>query len=251
LAAADDPGRGPAGDRARARGRADRRRSRQGDVQGRRQARQEDQGRLGRARGSRPAALTPAVAGVTLRGRPHLFATRSLGDAMPAPPRPRILSGMRPTGPLHLGHLVGALANWVKLQDTHACYFPIVDWHALTTDYADPSMVRAYVREVAVDWLAAGIDPERAVVFVQSAVQEHAALTLLLSRIAPLSGLERVPTYKEQQEQLRERDLATYGFLGYPLLQPADIPAYRPAGVPVGDDQVPHLELCREIARRF
>jgi len=158
---------------------------------------------------------------------------------------------MRPTGPLHLGHLVGALANWVKLQDTHACYFPIVDWHALTTDYADPSMIRGYVREVAIDWLAAGIDPERAVVFVQSDVKEHAELHLLLSMIVPLSWLERVPTYKEQQEQLRERDLATYGFLGYPLLQAADILAYRPAGVPVGEDQVPHLELCREIARRF
>ena len=158
---------------------------------------------------------------------------------------------MRPTGPLHLGHLVGALANWVKLQDTHDCYFPIVDWHALTTDYADPSMVRVYVREVAIDWLAAGIDPDRAVVFVQSDVKEHAELHLLLSMIVPLSWLERVPTYKEQQEQLRERDLATYGFLGYPLLQAADILAYRPAGVPVGDDQVPHLELCREIARRF
>jgi len=158
---------------------------------------------------------------------------------------------MRPTGPLHLGHLVGALNNWVRLQDSHECYFPIVDWHALTTDYADPSAIRGYIREVALDWLASGIDPDRSVVFVQSDVKEHAELHLLLSMIVPLSWLERVPSYKEQQEQLREKDLATYGFLGYPLLQAADILAYRPSAVPVGEDQVPHLELCREIARRF
>jgi tryptophanyl-tRNA synthetase len=170
---------------------------------------------------------------------------------MTATPRPRVLSGMRPTGPLHLGHLVGALQSWVALQDTHDCFFPIVDWHALTTDYADPSAVHGYVREVALDWLAAGIDPARSVVFVQSEVKEHAELHLLLSMIVPLPWLERVPSYKEQQEQLREKDLNTYGFLGYPLLQAADILAYRPRAVPVGDDQVPHLELCREIARRF
>jgi len=158
---------------------------------------------------------------------------------------------MRPTGPLHLGHLVGALQNWVTLQATHDCFFAIVDWHALTTDYADPSAVRGYVRDVALDFLAAGIDPERSVVFVQSEVKEHAELHLLLSMIVPLPWLERVPTYKEQQEQLRERELNTYGFLGYPLLQSADILAYRPSSVPVGDDQVPHIELCREIARRF
>ena len=158
---------------------------------------------------------------------------------------------MRPTGPLHLGHLVGALQNWVALQETHDCFFPIVDWHALTTDYADPSKVREYVREVALDWLASGIDPSRSVVFVQSDVKEHAELHLLLSMIVPLPWLERVPSYKEQQEQLREKDLNTYGFLGYPLLQAADILAYRPRAVPVGEDQVPHLELCREIARRF
>ena len=158
---------------------------------------------------------------------------------------------MRPTGPLHLGHLVGALHNWVRLQDTHSCFFAIVDWHALTTDYADPSSIRGYVREVALDWLAAGIDPERAVVFVQSEVKEHAELHLLLSMVVPVPWLTRVPTYKEQQEQLADRDLNTYGFLGYPLLQAADILAYRAAAVPVGDDQVPHLELCREIARRF
>ena len=165
--------------------------------------------------------------------------------------RPRVLSGMRPTGPLHLGHLVGALQNWVRLQDTHACYFPIVDWHALTTDYADPGPIQGWVREVALDWLSAGIDPGRSVVFVQSAVKEHAELHLLLSMIVPLPWLERVPTYKEQQEQLRERDLNTYGFLGYPLLQAADILMYTPQFVPTGEDQVPHLELCREIARRF
>jgi tryptophanyl-tRNA synthetase len=158
---------------------------------------------------------------------------------------------MRPTGPLHLGHLVGALGNWVGLQETHECFFPIVDWHALTTEYADPSALRGFVHEVALDWLAAGIDPRRSVVFVQSDVKEHAELHLLLSMIVPLSWLERVPSYKEQQEQLREKDLHTYGFLGYPLLQAADILAYRPRAVPVGEDQVPHLELCREIARRF
>jgi tryptophanyl-tRNA synthetase len=166
-------------------------------------------------------------------------------------PRPRVLSGMRPTGALHLGHLVGALQNWVRLQDSHDSYFSIVDWHALTTDYADPSAVRGYVRDVALDVLASGVDPDKAVLFVQSEVKEHAELHLLLSMIVPIPWLERVPTYKEQQEQLREKDLNTYGFLGYPLLQTADILAYRPAAVPVGEDQVPHLELCREIARRF
>ncbi len=170
---------------------------------------------------------------------------------MTVPLRPRVLSGMRPTGPSHLGHLVGALRNWVALQDTHECFFAIVDWHALTTEYADPSAIRGYVREVALDWLAAGIDPNRATVFLQSDVKEHAELHLLLSMIVPIPWLERVPTYKEQQEQLRDRDLNTYGFLGYPLLQAADILAYRAQAVPVGDDQVPHLELCREIARRF
>lgn len=170
---------------------------------------------------------------------------------MTAPRRPRVLSGMRPTGPLHLGHLVGALDNWVELQDDHECYFTIVDWHALTTDYADTSKIPEFVREMALDWLAVGIDPERSTVFVQSDVKEHAELHLLLSMIVPLPWLERVPTYKEQQEQLRERDLNTYGFLGYPLLQAADILAYRADAVPVGEDQVPHLELTREIARRF
>jgi tryptophanyl-tRNA synthetase len=158
---------------------------------------------------------------------------------------------MRPTGPLHLGHLVGALDNWVRLQDTHECFYVIVDWHALTTEYADPSGIRNNVREIALDWLAAGIDPERSTLFVQSDVKEHAELHLLLSMVVPLPWLERVPTYKEQQEQLREKDLNTYGFLGYPLLQAADILIYKADAVPVGEDQVPHLELTREIARRF
>jgi tryptophanyl-tRNA synthetase len=165
--------------------------------------------------------------------------------------RTRVLSGMRPTGPLHLGHLVGALDNWVAMQDEFECYFAIVDWHALTTDYADPSAIPANVREVALDWLAAGIDPARACLFVQSDVPAHAELHLLLSMIVPVPWLERVPTYKEQQEELRGRDLHTYGFLGYPLLQTADILIYRAQLVPVGEDQVPHLELSREIARRF
>ncbi|MDH3627880.1 MAG: tryptophan--tRNA ligase [Acidobacteriota bacterium] len=165
--------------------------------------------------------------------------------------RPRVLSGMRPTGPLHLGHLVGALDNWVEMQDDHDCFFAIVDWHALTTDYADPSQIRQNTREIALDWLAAGLDPERCQIFVQSDVPEHAELHLLLSMIVPISWLERVPTYKEQQEALRERELNTYGFLGYPLLQAADILIYRANQVPVGEDQVPHLELTREIARRF
>ena len=165
--------------------------------------------------------------------------------------RTRVLSGMRPTGPLHLGHLVGALDNWVAMQDEFECYFAIVDWHALTTDYADPSAIPANVREVALDWLAAGIDPERACLFVQSDVPAHAELHLLLSMMTPLGWLERVPTYKDQQEKLADKDLTTYGFLGYPLLQAADIMIYRAKYVPVGEDQVPHIEFTRELARRF
>ncbi len=158
---------------------------------------------------------------------------------------------MRPTGRLHLGHLVGALDNWVKLQETHDAFFAIVDWHALTTEYADPSEIHGDITQVALDWLASGIDPERSTVFVQSDVKEHAELHLLLSMVVPLPWLERVPTYKEQQEQLREKDLNTYGFLGYPLLQAADIIVYKADAVPVGADQVPHLELTREVVRRF
>jgi tryptophanyl-tRNA synthetase len=158
---------------------------------------------------------------------------------------------VRPTGPSHLGHLVGALENWVSLQDDFDCFFTIVDWHALTTDYADSSAIRENVRHVALDWLSVGLDPERSCLFVQSDVKEHAELHLLLSMVVPLPWLERVPTYKEQQEELRDKDLRTYGFLGYPLLQSADILVYRAEQVPVGEDQVPHLELCREVARRF
>jgi tryptophanyl-tRNA synthetase len=165
--------------------------------------------------------------------------------------RPRILSGMRPTGPLHLGHLTGALDNWVKLQDTYDCYFCVVDWHALTTDYADPGNVRENILEVATDWLAAGLDPQRSTLFIQSQVPEHAELHLLLSMVTPVSWLERVPSYKEQQQQLSEKDLSTYGFLGYPLLQSADILIYKASAVPVGEDQAPHIELTREVARRF
>jgi tryptophanyl-tRNA synthetase len=165
--------------------------------------------------------------------------------------RPRVLSGMRSTGRLHLGNYVGALANWVLLQDRYDCYFFIADWHALTTDYADTSEVKQNSLEVALDWLAAGLDPEKCVMFLQSHVPQHAELHLLLSMVTPLGWLERVPTYKEQKEQLKEKDLNTYGFLGYPLLQAADILIYQADYVPVGEDQVPHIELTREVARRF
>ncbi len=163
----------------------------------------------------------------------------------------RILSGLRPTGKIHLGHLVGVLLNWVKLQDDYDCFYTIVDYHALTTDYADPSRIKEYVFEVAVDWLSVGLDPERSTLFVQSHVPEHAELHLLLSMIVPVPWLERVPSYKEQQRELADRDLSTYGFLGYPLLQTADIIIYKANYVPVGEDQVPHVELAREIVRRF
>jgi len=163
----------------------------------------------------------------------------------------RVLSGMRPTGALHLGNYHGALRNWVALQEGYEGYFFVADWHALTTDYADTSLLQKHVHEMVVDWLAAGLDPEKCAIFVQSQVPGHAELHLLLSMITPLGWLERVPTYKDQQEQLKEKDLATYGFLGYPLLQSADILMYRAAWVPVGEDQVPHVELTREVARRF
>jgi tryptophanyl-tRNA synthetase len=158
---------------------------------------------------------------------------------------------MRPTGKLHLGNYMGALYNWVRLQHQYECYFFIADWHALTTDYADPSQVRDNTREVALDWLGAGLDPEQCVMFVQSDVKQHAELHLLFSMITPLGWLERVPTYKEQQENLTTKDLSTYGFLGYPLLQSADILVYQADFVPVGQDQVAHVELTREVARRF
>ena len=163
----------------------------------------------------------------------------------------RILSGMRPTGKLHLGNYVGALANWVKLQHQYDSYFFIADWHALTSDYADTSAVKQSSIEVMLDYLAAGLDPRTCTMFIQSHVPQHAELHLLLSMITPLGWLERVPTYKEQQQNIRDKDLNTYGFLGYPLLQSADIMMYQADFVPVGEDQVPHIEITREIARRF
>jgi tryptophanyl-tRNA synthetase len=165
--------------------------------------------------------------------------------------RPRILSGMRPTGALHLGNYMGALDNWVALQDRYECFFSIVDWHSLTTDYADPGAIRENVIDVATDWLAAGLDPLRSTLFIQSLVPQHAELHLLLSMIVPLPWLERVPTYKEQQQNIEGKDLSTYGFLGYPLLQTADIIIYKADAVPVGEDQAPHIEIAREIVRRF
>jgi tryptophanyl-tRNA synthetase len=171
---------------------------------------------------------------------------------MPTPKQSkRVLSGMRPTGKLHLGNYVGALDNWVRMQDEYDCFFFIADWHALTTDYADTSNIKQNSLEVAMDWLAAGLDPERCVMFFQSHVPVHAELHLLFSMITPLGWLERVPTYKEQRENIQEKDLSTYGFLGYPLLQSADILIYKGDFVPVGEDQVPHVELTREVARRF
>lgn len=162
-----------------------------------------------------------------------------------------ILSGMRPTGKLHLGNLFGALENWVKMQDVYDCFYCIADWHALTTDYENPQAIGENVRQMVMDWISCGIDPQKAVVFKQSDVKEHAELHLLLSMLTPLSWLERVPTYKEQLQQIQGKNISTYGFLGYPLLQVADILIYKADAVPVGEDQSPHIELTREIARRF
>jgi len=163
----------------------------------------------------------------------------------------RVLSGMRPTGRLHLGHYHGVLKNWVQLQNTYECLFFVADWHALTTHYEEPGIIAESIWDMVVDWLAAGVNPGAAKIFIQSRVPEHAELHTLLSMITPLGWLERVPTYKDQQEKLREKDLATYGFLGYPLLQSADILMYKAGQVPVGEDQVAHVELTREVARRF
>ena len=163
----------------------------------------------------------------------------------------RILSGMRPTGHLHLGHYHGVLKNWIRLQHEHPCLFFVADWNALTTHYDTPEVIGESVWDMLIDWLAAGVDPAQATLFIQSRVPEHAELHLLLSMITPLGWLERVPTYKDQQQNMGEKDLATYGFLGYPLLQSADILIYRASHVPVGEDQVPHIEFTREIARRF
>ena len=163
----------------------------------------------------------------------------------------RVVSGMRPTGAMHLGHYHGALKNWVRLQSELPCLFFVADWHALTTHYDDPSIIETSTWDMLIDWLAAGVDPSQSTLFIQSKVPEHAELHLLLSMATPLGWLERVPTYKDQQEKLSDRDLATYGFLGYPLLQAADVLIYRASQVPVGADQVPHVEMMREIARRF
>jgi tryptophanyl-tRNA synthetase len=163
----------------------------------------------------------------------------------------RVLSGMRPTGQLHLGHYHGVLKNWLRLQHEHECLFFVADWHALTTHYDTPEVIEESVWDMVIDWLAAGVDPANATIFIQSRVPEHAELYTLLSMMTPLSWLERVPTYKDQQEKLSNKDLSTYGFLGYPLLQSADILIYKATQVPVGEDQVPHIELTREVARRF
>ena len=163
----------------------------------------------------------------------------------------RVLSGMRPTGALHLGHYHGVLKNWVRLQAEYPCFFFVADWHALTTHYETPEVIQESVWDMVIDWLAAGVDPNQATLFIQSRVPEHSELFLLLAMGTPLGWLERVPTYKDQIEKLKEKDLQTYGFLGYPLLQAADILIYRALHVPVGEDQVPHVEMTREVARRF
>lgn len=163
----------------------------------------------------------------------------------------RVLSGMQASGRLHLGNLVGALQNWVRLQERYDCFYFVADWHALTTGYANTSQIKDSVNDLLINFLAAGLDPEKCTIFIQSGIPEHAELHLLLSMITPVGWLERVPTYKEKQQELKERDLSTYGFLGYPVLQTADIIIYRARYVPVGVDQVPHLEISREIARRF
>jgi len=163
----------------------------------------------------------------------------------------RVLSGIQPSGKLHIGNYIGALQNWVRLQEGYECYYFIADWHALTSQYSDTSMLKEYIKDVLINCLAAGLDPERSVIFQQSRVLEHAELHVLLSMITPLGWLERVPTYKEKQQEVRDRDLNTYGFLGYPVLQSADILIYRADYVPVGVDQLPHLEITREICRRF
>jgi tryptophanyl-tRNA synthetase len=163
----------------------------------------------------------------------------------------RVLSGMRPTGALHLGHYHGVLKNWIRLQHEYECLYFVADWHALTTHYDSPDVIEQHVWDMVIDWLAAGVDPAQSTLFIQSRVPEHAELHLLLSMVTPLGWLERIPTYKDQQEKLADRDLSTYGFLGYPLLQSADILIYRANQVPVGEDQVPHVEFTREVARRF
>ncbi len=176
-----------------------------------------------------------------------MAAVSSLPPGQPA----RVLSGMRPTGRLHLGHYHGVLKNWIRLQHEYECFYFVADWHALTTHYEEPDVIRENIWDMVIDWLAADVDPHHAILFIQSHVPQHAELHTLLSMITPLSWLERVPSYKDQQLQLKDRDLSTFGFLGYPLLQSADILIYRAGLVPVGEDQVAHVELTREIARRF
>jgi len=166
-------------------------------------------------------------------------------------PKPRVVSGMRPTGQLHIGHLVGALGNWVPMQDTYDCFYFVADWHALTSDFADTSRLTSYTYDNVADWIGAGLDPGKSTFFVQSLVPEHAELFLLLSMVVPVPWLERVPTYKEQQATLKDKDLSSIGFLGYPVLQTADVAIYDARFVPVGEDQVAHLEVAREIVRRF
>jgi len=167
------------------------------------------------------------------------------------PRRARVVSGMRPTGRLHLGHLIGALGNWVPLQETYECFYFVADWHALTSDFADTRQITSYAFENVADWIGAGLDPEKSTFFIQSLIPEHAELYVLLSMVVPVPWLERVPTYKEQQENLKDKDLSSIGFLGYPLLQTADVAMYDAQYVPVGEDQVAHLELAREVVRRF
>lgn len=182
---------------------------------------------------------------------PNSTVVSSDGSGLPRAQRKRVVSGMRPTGRLHLGHLVGALGNWVPLQAQYDCFYFVADWHALTSDYADTTELTAYAYENVADWMGAGLDPEASTFFVQSLVPEHAELYLLLSMVVPVPWLERVPTYKEQQENLKDKDLSSIGFLGYPLLQTADVVIYDANCVPVGEDQVAHLELAREVVRRF
>jgi len=166
-------------------------------------------------------------------------------------PISRIVSGMRPTGPLHLGHYFGVLANWVKMQNEYQCFFFVADWHALTSEYAEPRKIKGFVPELVMDWVAFGLDPDKCVIFQQSTQKTHAEMHLYLSMLTPLGWLERNPTYKEVKQELVAKDLNTYGFLGYPVLMASDILIYKPQGVPVGQDQLPHLEITRELARRF
>jgi len=175
----------------------------------------------------------------------------ALENSSTPPPKKRILSGMRPTGKLHLGNFYGALYNWVGLQKDYECFYFVADWHALTTEYEDAANIRDFIPEMLMDWLAAGLDPDKSTLFVQSALPEHAELYLIFGMFTPVPWLERNPTYKDQVQELAHKDLATYGFLGYPVLQAADILVYKAQGVPVGVDQVPHVEMTREIARRF